>query len=126
MTFEDPEVYPGSKEAMHSMVRDLEHHKIDQISSLVSKGIAKHQQVTLTQKTSTAFDKGSESISSWQLSLEYILDKSMVDLAKLFSLIEENSINLRIADWGVSPTTLEDVFVNVVEADLAANEAQGK
>lgn len=129
------------------MIVDFEQTRIEQMSTLLRKVVLKNTVVAstsgspdgcsnktlseigmvLSQNSSTAnelFSNKSSTRANWQLSLEFTLDKSMIDLAMLFSLVEENVDSLRISDWGISPTTLEDVFVKVVERDLAETAAR--
>jgi len=50
-------------------------------------------------------------------SVEYLLPKNSVDVADVFERIErsKNTDELPISEWGLAQSSLEDVFVSVVE-----------
>ena len=43
-------------------------------------------------------------------SYTYEMPRDDVDLANIFKIMETNSSKLQINDWGVTETTLEEVF----------------
>jgi len=57
-------------------------------------------------------------------SVSYVMPRGSVDIAAVFTVLEGNKAAGAILDYGLSQTTLEDVFVNVVERAEAEAEGQ--
>jgi len=47
----------------------------------------------------------------------YQVDKKNVSISKLFMEMEEKKNEAGIEDWGISQTTLEEVFLKIVQID---------
>ncbi|KAJ3095341.1 hypothetical protein HDU97_007031, partial [Phlyctochytrium planicorne] len=52
---------------------------------------------------------------AWMVTLTCVLPRSMVDVADVFLDLEETCLRMDVGDWALTETTLEDVFVRVVE-----------
>ncbi|KAI8854859.1 hypothetical protein BC829DRAFT_412570 [Chytridium lagenaria] len=52
---------------------------------------------------------------SWMVTLTWVLPRASIDVAEVFLALEEACVRQGIADWALTETTLEDVFVKVVE-----------
>jgi len=49
--------------------------------------------------------------------ITYNIPKKNITTGHIFSLIEKNKKKLKILDWGISNTTLEEVFLNIVDME---------
>ena len=64
--------------------------------------------------SSKLVDGQAELISAVNKSLKYNLAREGASIAKIFQLMENNKERLGIREWGLSMTTLEEVFVSAV------------
>jgi ABC-type multidrug transport system ATPase subunit len=64
-----------------------------------------------------------ELVSAGNKTLKYNLAKSSTSIARVFQLMENNKANLGVREWGLSMTTLEEVFVSAVNAAESGGEA---
>ena len=39
-----------------------------------------------------------------------------LQVSEIFKIMERNKIKLMISDWGISQSSLEDVFMNIIES----------
>jgi len=60
--------------------------------------------------------------SAFNGSFVYLVPVEGLEVSKLFENLESNKNELGISDWGISEPTLEDVFMEVVEAAEEASE----
>lgn len=51
----------------------------------------------------------------WSSTIQFVIAMEGADIASIFQSIESNVEDLGIIDWAVNQTTLEDVFIKVVE-----------
>lgn len=54
-------------------------------------------------------------VSDHKNNFEVLIPKDELQISKLFRDIEKNKNKYGITDWGISQTTIEDVFMNVVQ-----------
>jgi len=54
--------------------------------------------------------------------ISYSIPKKYVTLGQLFNLVEKNKKKLGILDWGISNTTLEEVFLHIVDKEFYEQE----
>ncbi|KAI9359291.1 hypothetical protein DFJ73DRAFT_903716 [Zopfochytrium polystomum] len=60
--------------------------------------------------------RGSESATpTWMVTVRYLVDRDALDISKVFLGVEKVCRELDVAVWALNETTLEDVFVRVVE-----------
>ena len=56
----------------------------------------------------------------------YEVPKSSIHLSKIFTIFEENREKYHIKDWGISNTTLEEVFLKIYEASEKHKKTETK
>jgi len=49
--------------------------------------------------------------------LFFSVPKKSITIARLFSLLEENKEEINLIDWGISNSTLEEIFLHIVDKE---------
>jgi ABC-type multidrug transport system ATPase subunit len=119
---------PGSAPAPEAMAKMQKEH-IDRVSHGIlgalrmdqpeSRHIVKlvSSDMEIAQANATAsFNTQQSRDVSWMVTLECNLPPHAVDLADVFLSLEAACKELNVADWALTETTLEDVFVSVASS----------
>ena len=61
---------------------------------------------------------GQSKMAIWNSTMTFVLPTEGLDIASIFERIDERKNEMMIVDWSLSQTTMEDVFIKVVEGAM--------
>ncbi|KAJ3414934.1 hypothetical protein HDV05_005883 [Chytridiales sp. JEL 0842] len=100
-------------------MQQLEHHRVNEVANAVSGALqtvprikVESSDLLITQANAKIRSKSGKNIS-WMVTLQCHLPHRAVDIADVFLALEAACKEVGVTDWGLTETTLEDVFVNV-------------